>query len=373
MEKREADALLRFRNLTGMQETPTDRSLSMTQEELKDRNLNGTQESQGDRNNMTGMDETSEDGNLSKSIETCREGIIETSQESFSDMTDNFAANKELTDNTKLILENDGCVHHSQTSDSTDSAIIVDRDRHKSNKIGGASIVKPAIVVKGTDPELEAELNGDSKSKAAKESYLLTLQEDNDSHIGADAIDETGPVIVKHYDSDEFLNISDGASHKSLYSSSFEDVDNQDRANTGEDISASDKSSSYANISANSDIDSVYSAISYDNDDGNPRDLRKDSENDSSDDTEILELSNEVDHNISTENLEAESNANESDNPKTLEERLELIHGANLSFTSNIAALAAAKSRAFGLVQESSYGGETFGDLSDSEEDSSAQ
>ena len=362
MERREADALLRFRNLTG------------TQKSAKDGNLTGTISA-------------SEGMNINITVETCEEDRLtytsHVSKNSSSDMTDKIAVHKESTDDTRISHVNDKIgltevqdLGHSYGGDCTDTAIIDDRDRHRSNEISGG------IIEIGTDLEVDAVQNDDSENRTAKESYLSS-QRDNNAHTGTGAIDgtglrtgiidDTGPVVHKHNDSDEFLNISDGASHKSLLTSSFEDVDNQDRANAGEDVSASDKSSSYANISANSDIDSVYSAISYDNDDGNPRNLRKDSENDSSGDTEILELSNEMDHNISTENLEAESNANESDNPKTLEERLELIHGANLSFTSNIAALAAAKSRAFGLVQESSYGGETFGDLSDSEEDSSAQ
>ena len=410
MEKREAYALQRFKNLTGTVDDPKEDSFTEGHTDKSGSSLDGScEENSQDMDdlggcssiaeNMSGIEDGSEINIPSSDVNKICCDINQVYSEvdklntednisNPSPNTDNFElvdsggysvkVDVQLTDDNKLKHATDGfdlpeneVLDHSVKDDCIDAAVITERARCNSNEISDADGAVPDID-NDSDHETDDLLNNESRNSTSKKSeYSL---QGTSKYTGNRAIDETGAASDKHDDADEFLNISSGASQKSCNNSSFEDVENQERTNTAEDGSASDKSSSYVNLSNNTDVDSVYSAISYDNDnislDVSPV---KSSANDSSEDTEILELSNETVDKMSAENLDAESDMREDGNPLTLEERLEMIHGANLSFTSNIAALAAAKSRAFGLVEESTYGGETFGDMSDSDEDSSVQ
>ena len=406
MEKREADALLRYRNLTGTVENPNNKGFTDASDAAIDSSTDGKivhEDSSREKNceenskvigdlggcsislsslaenigciedNSVNSKKHSGDVNMDSEIDKLNTGKnISNPAPNTDDLelidSGRFSAkvDVQLIDDNKMKHANDGfdltenqVIGHSVKDDCTDAAIIA----CNSKEISDAN---------GAEPDTDGLLNNESRNGTTKK-YDYSSQGTNE-YIGKTVIDETGAASGKHDDSDEFLNISSGAYQKSCNNSSFEDLENQERTNTAEDGSASDKSSSYVNISNNTDVDSVYSAISYDNDnmsvDVSPV---KSSANNSTEDTEILELSNETVDKMSAENLDAESDMREDGNPLTLEERLEMIHGANLSFTSNIAALAAAKSRAFGLVEESTYGGETFGDMSDSDEDSSVQ
>ena len=168
-------------------------------------------------------------------------------------------------------------------------------------------------------------------------------------------------------ESEDFLDISGGTSQKSLKISNLRDkLPSQERTDVVDEVNLSEKSSSFMEVS-NTDIESAYSAISY----------TSESDQSKSESTaDIYYVDNDNDNNSfeeEFESIESEGMGNdekaEIDNPLTLEERLQVFHGANLSFTSNIAALAVAKSQTFGFPKEATFGDDTFGDESDDDDD----
>ena len=443
MEKREADALQRYRTLTGTAGDPKDQNLIGIEEAAKDRNLTRTSGASKDSltdntgkimhegtvleicrkenskktvdlggcsishnrhaENISGMEDcsVSKDRSSSKPLSVTNRKVWDINQIDSEvdklktkDYVSNAAPYKnnvelldsgeispkvdlQLTENSKVTHANDGTslaenrvlLEYTVNDDFTDSGVIVVRTKSELKESSQVNCAKHNID-NVSDHETADLLKTGSRNLTAKESDSSSIETHN-SHSRNELINEKSAATVNHDESDEFLNISGGTSQESLKVTSLVDKEIQDRTNVVEDGTSSDKSSSYVNISNNSDMDSVYSAMSYENrnitDDISP--VKSSANNSSDDNIEMLAVSNETGHNLSSENLEAESNMIENDSQLTLEERLKLIHGANLSFTSNIAALAAAKSRAFGLVEESTYGGETFGDESDEDED----
>lgn len=183
--------------------------------------------------------------------------------------------------------------------------------------------------------------------------------------LGCENNEGGGDTTGNINDSDDFLDISGSTSQESMNSASS----NQKEILKGTDVvdegHLSDKSSSYINIST-TDTESVHSAISYENsrDDIDQMETAAGGSEFKVDEQQPKSLESSPILTTDDANLR-EDDGIEREGLLTLEERLELIHGANLSFTSNVAALAAAKSRTFGLVNERTFGGETFGDDSD--------
>ena len=167
-------------------------------------------------------------------------------------------------------------------------------------------------------------------------------------------------------ESEDFLDISGGTSQKSLKISNLRDkLPSQERTDVVDEVNLSEKSSSFMEVS-NTDIESAYSAISYTSESDQSKSERT---------ADICYVDNDNDNNSfeeEFESVESEGMGNdekaEIDNPFTLEERLQVFHGANLSFTSNIAALAVAKSQTFGFPKEATFGADTFGDESDDDD-----
>ena len=198
------------------------------------------------------------------------------------------------------------------------------------------------------DKLLDEDVNGDERS-------VLNIIKDE----GNENDDNNSDKIDKLNESSDYLDISGGTSQKSLKITNLRDKHSEQDRTDHEEANASDKSSSFAELS-NTDNESVYSAISYTDDidhSGNAGTAAKNDSITSCDET-----------NFESSNCESEEQSpSEKEDSLTLEERLQVFHGANLSFTSNIAALAVARSQTFGLPKESTFGGDTFGDDSDDE------
>ena len=329
MEKREADALKRYKNQETGPQPDTDRQTPRSD----------------DVDNMALTGSSNEDKETKHQLSPTVQVDLELRK---SDFVDNTKAG--LIDSAGGELTEDDKIHTIEVDDIPNLAVASMQTEHGSVCMLVAA--RLGISSHGhcnlEDKLLDEDVNGDERPVLNIRTEEGNENDDNNS----DKIDNLN-------ESSDYLDISGGTSQKSLKITNLRDKHSeQDRT---DHANASDKSSSFTELS-NTDNESVYSAISYTDDIDHSENTGTAAKNNSitSCDETNFESSN-------CDSKEQSPSEKEEKNSLTLEERLQVFHGANLSFTSNIAALAVARSQTFGLPKESTFGGNTFGDDSDDE------
>ena len=328
MEKREADALKRYRN-------------QADQDKLSNIHI----ETEKSKKSVP-LDQSDVSGNFTPVADKETEGVH----------------GSQHTDVDKLGEYSDSDDVDSSISDSIDVDIIDSIKVHVATKENTVAAEDRAVEIHFIHGRFQP---GHSDNPYIKEDFGDS-RKDKSLVFVKDTSEKTSdsPDKTNFSDSSDFLNIS---SQNSLKFTSLGDTD-PDILTENKQLNSTDKSSSFMEIS-HTDVDSVISAISYDDESIDDFDKNENAVYESLSERDHLEKggSEAVEPELKpvNENIETNDAVAEEDNSLTLEERLKVIHGANLSFTSNVAALAVAKSHAFGLVRETTFGADTFGDNSD--------
>ena len=331
MEKREADALKRYKNQETDPQTDTDRQ---TPRSDGVDNMAPTGSSIEDKETKHQLSPTVQvDLELRKSefVDNAKAGLID-------------SAGGELTADDKIhTIEVEDIPNLGATSMQTEhgSVCMLVAPRSGISSHGHCNL---------EDKLLDEDVNREERS-------VLNIRKEE----GNENDDNNSDKIDNLNESSDYLDISGGTSQKSLRITNLRDKHSEQDRTDHEDANASDKSSSFTELS-NTDNESVYSAISYTDDIDHSGKTGTAAKNDSI--TSCDKTNFESSH---CESKEQSPTEKEEENSLTLEERLQVFHGANLSFTSNIAALAVARSQTFGLPKESTFGGDTFGEDSDNE------
>ena len=334
MERREADALKRYKNQETDPQPDTDRQTPRS-DDVDNMALTGSSiEDKETKHQLSPTVEVDLELRKSEFVDNTKAGLID-------------SADGELTEDDKI--------HTIGVDDIPKLAATSLAATSMQTEHGSVCMLVPArlgIASHGhcnlEDKLLDEDVNGDERS-------VLNIRKDE----GNENDDNNSDKIDNLNESSDYLDISGGTSQKSLKITNLRDKHSEQDRTFHEEANASDKSSSFTELS-NTDNESVYSAISYTDDIDNSRNTGTAAKNDSitsCDETNV--------ESSSCESKEPSPGEKEEENSLTLEERLQVFHGANLSFTSNIAALAVARSQTFGLPKESTFGGDTFGDDSD--------
>ena len=330
MERREADALKRYKNQETDPQPDTDRQTPRT-DNVDSMALTGSSiEDKETKHQLSLTVQVDLELRKSEVVDNAKAGLID-------------SAGGELTADDKIHtievedIPNLGATNLAATSMQTEHGSVC---MPVAARLGISSHGHRSLEDKLLDEDVTEE-----------ERSVLNIRKEEGNENG----DNNSDKIDNLNESSDYLDISGGTSQKSLKITNLRDKHYHEEAN------ASDKSSSFTELS-NTDNESVYSAMSYTDDidhSGNTGTAAKNDSITSCDETNF--------ESSSCESKEQSPGEKEEENSLTLEERLQVFHGANFSFTSNIAALAVARSQAFGLPKESTFGGDTFGDDSDDE------
>ena len=362
MEKREADALKRYKNQETDPQPGTHRQTPRS-DDVDIMALTGSSiEDQETKHQLSPTVEVDLELRKSECVDNTKAGLIDSAGGELTVQVDLELRKSEFVDNTKagLIDSADGELteddkkHSIAVEDIPNLAATNLAATSMQTEHGSVCMLVPARLGISShghcnleDKLLDEDVNGEERS-------VLNIRKE-----GNENDDNNSDKIDNLNESSDYLDISGGTSQKSLKITNLRDKHSEQDRTYHEEANASDKSSSFTELS-NTDNESVYSAISYTDDIDHSGNTGTAAKNDS--------ITNCDDTNFETSNCESKEHSpseKEEENSLTLEERLHVFHGANLSFTSNIAALAVARSQTFGLPKESTFGGDTFGDDSD--------